>query len=127
MAVVWAVDRFKRYLLGKKFVIVRDHKALSSALERNRSNKSYQSRLTRWVDRLLSYQFEITRIPGRHMSIVDYLSREPTGEPWPESTLDEKFVVTSIEYFHKALDCLYSRLSDTKSLQILSSRKFRVK
>ena len=38
------------------------------------------------------------------MGIVVYLSREPNGEPWPESELDERFVVTSIESFHKALD-----------------------
>ena len=47
------------------------------------------------------------------MGIVDYLSREPNGEPWPETYLDEKFVVASIECFHKALDCLNSRLNDT--------------
>ena len=47
------------------------------------------------------------------MGIVDYMSREPNGEPWPESDVDEKFVVASIECFHKALDCLSSRLNDT--------------
>ena len=46
------------------------------------------------------------------MGIVDYLSRNPKSEPRLESVLDEKFVVTSIESFHKALDCLNSRLSD---------------
>ena len=46
------------------------------------------------------------------MGIVDYLFRDPKGEPWPESVLDEKFVVTSIESFHKALDCLHSQPSD---------------
>ena len=46
------------------------------------------------------------------MGTVDYLSRNPKSEPWPESVLDEKFVVTSIESFHKALDCLNSRLRD---------------
>ena len=50
------------------------------------------------------------------MGIVDYLSREPTGEPWPETKINEKFVVTSIECFHRALDCLYSRLNATDSL-----------
>ena len=113
LAVVRAVDCFKHYLLGKEFVIVTDHKALTSALEGNRSNKTYQSRLTRWVDRLLPYQFKIVHIPGKDRGIVDYLSREPTGEPWPETKLDETFVVTSIECFHRALDCLYSRLNDT--------------
>ena len=47
------------------------------------------------------------------MGIVDYLSRESNGEQWPESELDERFVVTSIENFHKALDCLSSRFSET--------------
>ena len=65
------------------------------------------------MDRLLPYQFKVTHIPGRDMGIVDYLSREPNGEPWPESELDERFLVTSIESFHKALDCLSSRLSET--------------
>ena len=97
-------------------MIVTDHKALRSALEGNRSNKNYQSRLTRWVGSLLSYQFKIVHIPGKDMGIEDYLSREPTGEPWPKLVLDKKFVVTSIECFHRALDCLYSRLNDTDSL-----------
>ena len=122
LAVVWAVDRFKHYLLGKEFVIATDHKALTSALGEHRSNKTYQSRLTRWVDRLLAYQFKVIHIPGRDMGIVDNLSREPNGKPWPESELDERFVVTSIESFHKALACLSSRLSETN--QNLDIRTF---
>ena len=47
------------------------------------------------------------------MGIVIYLSRKPTGEPWPETKLDETFVLTSIECFHRALDFLYSRLNAT--------------
>ena len=54
LAVVWSVDRIKHYLLGKEFVIATDHKALVSALDENKSNKTYQSRMTRWVDRLLT-------------------------------------------------------------------------
>ena len=50
------------------------------------------------------------------MDIVDYLSRDPNGEPWPESELDEKFVATSMEKFHRALDSLHSRLSDHDGL-----------
>ena len=112
LAVVWAVDRFEHYLLGKEFILATDHKALTSALGEYKSNKTYHSRLTRWVERL-PYQFRGLHIPGKDMGIVDYMSREPNGEPWPETYLDEKFVVASIKYFHKALDCLSSRLNDT--------------
>ena len=81
LAVVWAVDRYKHYLLGKPFIIATDHKALTTALDGNKSNKTYQSRLTPWVDRLLPYQFKIVHIPGRDMGIVDYLSRDPFNDP----------------------------------------------
>ena len=89
LAVVWSIDRFKHYSLGKEFVIATDHKALVSALDENRSNKTYQSRLTRWIDRLLPYQFKVVHIPGIDMGIVDYLSRDPNDEPWRESMLDK--------------------------------------
>ena len=81
LAVDWAVDRYKHYLLGKPFIIATDHKVLTSALDVNKSNKTYQSRLTRWLDRLLPYQFKIVHIPGRDMGIVDYLSRDPYNDP----------------------------------------------
>ena len=74
LSVVWSVDRFKHYLLGREFTIETDHKALTSALSENRANKTYQSRLTRCVDRSLTYQSEIVHIPGKDMDIVDYLS-----------------------------------------------------
>ena len=79
LALVWAVDRFKRYLLGREIMIATDHEAPTSALGENLSNKTYQSRLTRWVDRLLPYQFKIIHIPGKDLVIVDHLSREPYG------------------------------------------------
>ena len=68
------------------------------------------------MDRLLPYQFKIVHIPGKDLGIVDYLSREPNGEPWPELELDEKFVVTSIKNVHKTLDCLNSRFNNHDGL-----------
>ena len=116
LAVVWAVDRYKHYVLGKPFTIATDHTALTSALDGNKSNKTYQYRLTRWVDRLLPYQFKIVHIPGWDMGIVDYLSRDLFNDPWPETDLDEYFVVATINSFHEALDCMNSRLEGIGSL-----------
>ena len=50
-----------------EFIIAIDHNALTSALDGNKANKTYQSRLTRLVNRLLPYQFEIGYIPRKDM------------------------------------------------------------
>ena len=41
-----------------------DHNALNSALDVAGSNKTYEFRLTRWLDRLILYNFKIMHIPG---------------------------------------------------------------
>ena len=77
LSVVWATHHFKYYLLGSKFELITDHTPLLSALKPNRANKSRQSRLTRWVDKLLPYTFTIKHLPGKDMGFTDYLSRNP--------------------------------------------------
>ena len=76
-AIVWAIEQFKNYLYGIKLQVVSDHKALATVLKGNKSNKTYSSRLTRWVDRLLPFDFEIFHAPGRTIGIADNLSRHP--------------------------------------------------
>ena len=57
LGVVWAVEHYKTYLYGPEFGIITKHKALLSALSSNHGIKTYHSRLTRWVDRLLPFNF----------------------------------------------------------------------
>ena len=38
-----------------------------------RSNKSYKNQLTRWVDRLLPFNFEIERWLGTLMGLFEYI------------------------------------------------------
>ena len=78
LAVVWSVEYFRNYVYGVHFEIVSDHKALMSILSKNRGNKTYSSRLTRWVDRLLPFEFDVVHVPGRVLGIADYLSRHPS-------------------------------------------------
>ena len=87
LSVVWAVDRYKHYLLGTNFIIATDQKAPILALDTNKLRRTSGSRLTRWVDQLLPHQFEIVHIPGKHMGIVDYMSRETNLNMWPESEI----------------------------------------
>ena len=77
LAVVWSIEHFKIYIYGVSFGIVSDHKALQSVLKSNKGNKTYSSRLTRLVDRLLPLEFSIVHTPGRTLGMADYLSRHP--------------------------------------------------
>ena len=69
LAVVWSLEHFKYYLIGSHFTLQTDHQALISALKINRGNKTYHSRLTRWVDRLLPFHFKVENIAGKKHGI----------------------------------------------------------
>ena len=97
LAVVWSMEHFKYYLYGSEFILQTDHQALLTALKENRGNKTYQSRLTRWVDRLLPFHFSVGHIPGKNMGFADYLSRNPSGDPIPPSEEDKNFVINVID------------------------------
>ena len=103
LAILWALEHFKYYLYGNKFVLQTDHKALLSALKSNRGNKAYQSRLSRWVDRLLPFNFTVEHIPGKNMGFADYLSRHPSSPPAQTIEDDEKFVLSSIQEIKYAI------------------------
>ena len=78
LAVVWSVENFRNYVYGTNFELVSDHKALTSILKGNKANKTFSSRLTRWVDRLLPFQFTVSHEPGRTIGMAVYLSRHPS-------------------------------------------------
>ena len=44
-------------------------------LKPNRGNKTFPSRLTRWVDRLLPFEFEVVHVARRTLGMADHLSR----------------------------------------------------
>ena len=101
VAVIWAVENFRNYVYGTEFEIVSDHRALLSVLKDNRGNKTFSSRLTRWVDRLLPFQFKIVHTPGRTMGMADYLSRHPSpsgnSSEFSEELWNDWFTVNVID------------------------------
>ena len=107
LGVVWSVEYFKFYLFGKSFTIITDHRALLSIKQEHRSNKSYNSRLTRLVDRLLPFDFNIEHIPGAKMGLVDYISRQLNQEAKVTNKYDEEFAVATISRFRDAIAAVY--------------------
>ena len=85
LGVVWSNEYFKNFLYGKHFTVITGHRALLSIMKENRLNKSYNSRFTRWVGRLLPFQLDIEHLPGAKMGLVDYISRHPSQKLCPMS------------------------------------------
>jgi hypothetical protein len=71
LAVIWAVKKFRPYLLGKRFKIITDHSALKGLL--NTTNPT--GIIARWITTLSEYEYEIKYRPGRVNESADFLSR----------------------------------------------------
>ena len=72
------MKNFRNYVYGICFEIISDHKALNSILKGNRANGTFSSRLIRWIDRLLPFQFQVSHESGRTLGMADNLSRQPS-------------------------------------------------
>ncbi|KAI3366503.1 hypothetical protein L3Q82_000475 [Scortum barcoo] len=77
LAIKWAIDTFKYYLLGREFNLETDQKALQW-LE---CMKDTNSQITRWFLSLQPYRFFINYRPGKQNTVADFLSRNMVGEP----------------------------------------------
>ena len=82
-------------------------------MKENRSNKCYNSRLTRWVDRLLPFQFDIEHLPGSKLGLVDYISRHPSQKAKNVSTYNEEIIVAKLKLISTSINAL--ELKNTKS------------
>ena len=96
LGVVWSVEYFKYYFFGKSFTIITDNGALLSIMKEHRSNKSYNSRLTRRVDRLLPFDFNNEHLPGAKMGLVNYIYRQPNQETKVKNKYDQEFALATV-------------------------------
>ena len=83
---VLAVQNFRYFLLGRKFKIRTDNKALANLMKS--TNQNLPAQCFRWQQTLSDYDFEITHVPGKKMKLVDSLSRK-TYKNGDEGTLND--------------------------------------
>ena len=101
---MWGAEYFRNYVLGRKFLIFTNDKALVSLLNgNNKKNKTMFSRLTRWLDRLIQFNFQVEHKPGAKIGLADYLSRHPSLDAKPVSNYDSMFTVAKISRIRSAL------------------------
>ena len=78
LAIVWAIRKFRHYLLGACFTLRTDHKPLEW-LDSAKKSRSHSQRLERWSLELQAYEFNTTYQPGIKNQVADALSRHPVN------------------------------------------------
>ena len=72
---MYALNHFRFYLLGKKFLVRTDHKALQWLTKTK--NPKTPHLYCRWQSLLTEFDFEIHYVPAGQLKLVDALSRKP--------------------------------------------------
>ncbi|KAJ9556479.1 hypothetical protein OSB04_011093 [Centaurea solstitialis] len=85
LVVVFALEKFRQYLLGTKVIVFTDHAALRYLM----TKKDAKPRLIRWILLLQEFDLEIRDKSGAQNLVADHLSRIVSNEePLP---LNDKF------------------------------------
>ena len=75
LGMIYIVNEFQHYLLGRKFTFHMDHTALLYLV----SKQSLTRKLARWMLPLQEFEFEIHLRPGTQHVVANYLSRIGNG------------------------------------------------
>ena len=126
LAVVWGLEHLRLYIDGKPIKLLTDHQSLEPLIKRNRSNKTYSARLTRWLDRLAHFTINVNHIAGKHLALTEYLSRNPSMPPQTDEAYDEEYVINSIMPHYKFISkhgCLSNHANQSERETVESEHK----
>jgi hypothetical protein len=98
LAIVFALEKFRSYLLGSRVTVYTDHSAIKYLL----TKKDAKPRLIRWILLLQEFDLEIKDKAGLHNVVADHLSRLMTNDIMtpPDQFPDESILAaTTLPWF----------------------------
>ncbi|CAN6566321.1 unnamed protein product [Malus baccata var. baccata] len=115
LAVVFALDKFRSYLIGTKVIVFTDHAALKYLL----TKKEAKPRLIRWMLLLQEFDIEIRDKKGSENVVADHLSRMVHNEeslPILETFPDEQLlsIKVSAPWYADIVNFLVSKCIPSK-------------
>ena len=105
LAIVYGIQKFRQYLLGRKFNLITDHKPLLTIFHPTKGiPETAASRLQRWAIILSAYDYVVQYKPTAKHGNADGLSRLPLDVTEQSEESEDADVVCAIE--EQQLDCL---------------------
>ena len=105
LAMVYAVNKFRHYLLGNKFIFYVDYLALQYLVNK----PQVSGKLARWLLLFLEFDFKVIYKLGKTHSVADALSRNEGAEPAtgiPDQTTDAQLFSMQPDWNHPIMDYL---------------------
>jgi mRNA-degrading endonuclease YafQ of YafQ-DinJ toxin-antitoxin module len=94
LSIIHSLQKFRIYLLGHKFTIITDNKALTFIHKCYRGN----ARITRWLLSIQEYDFDIIHCKGRENVVADTLSWNPSDSTIQDhSTFHQELEINSLK------------------------------
>ena len=115
MAIVWAMERLRPFLIGIHFSVITDCQALVHI----DSVKTKNSQIVRWLNTISDYDFDIHHRAGDKMRHVDALSRAPV-EPASEE-LEKAWIFNTMISENEIL--MYQRSDELLAKKINTLKK----
>ena len=98
LSIVFGVEKFHQYLCGRKFLLVKDHKPLTTLLGPKSGIPTLAAaRLQRWALLLAAYQYDIEYRSTEKHGNADCLSRLPIRSEGSSEGVDEAKLINTLQ------------------------------
>ena len=104
LTIVWAVTKFRPYLMSIPFEVYTDHYTLQWL----KTMRTGSALLHRWSAALEEYDFTVKHHPGKPQTHVDGLSRLPVDPPPPEDTIFQVRLLENEDEVHRIASELHT-------------------